>query len=98
MAEQVAKLSRADLVELVGHMTAGDFWRFTEQAGTPQQARTMMLALHRVATETGKANGEAIDVFLDRVEIGELLGIVAGNSPLAAAAGAGSQPSADIGE
>ena len=91
------KLTAAELQQLVGHMTAGDFWRFTNQKGN-QQAQTVMGALHRVAVEQGMANGEAIDTFLDRVEIGELLKLIGGASPLVAASGAGSQTSADIGE
>ena len=90
------KLTADELTELVGHMTAGDFWRFTNQTGN-QQAQTVMEALHRVAVEQGKANGEAIDVFLDRVEIGELLKLIGGQRPLASGAGAGSQTSADTG-
>jgi hypothetical protein len=91
------KLTAAELQSLVGHMTAGDFWRFTNQKGN-QQAQTVMSALHRVATEQGLANGEAIDAFLDRVEIGELLKLIGGASPLVQASGAGSQISADIGD
>lgn len=90
-------LTSADLTALVGHMTAGDFWRFTEQKGN-DQARTVMEALYRVAKQTGQANGEAIDAFLDRVEIGELLRLIGGASPLVAAAGAGLRTSADTGE
>ena len=90
-------LTTADLTQLVGHMTAGDFWRFTEQKGN-DQARTVMLALHRVAVQTGVANGEAIDTFLDRVEIAELLRLIGGASPLVAAAGAGLPTSVDTGE
>lgn len=92
-----AKLTAAELTELVSHMTAGDFWRFTQQKGN-QQAQTVMAALHRVAVETGSANGEAIDVWLDRVEIGELMKLIGGARPLAQGAGDGSQTSADIGE
>lgn len=91
------QLSTADLTALVGHMTAGDFWRFTEQKGN-DQARTVMEALYRVAKTTGVANGEAIDAFLDRVEIGDLLRLIGGASPLVAAAGAGLPTSADTGE
>ena len=91
------KLTAEQITELVGHMTAGDFWRFTDQRGN-EQARTVMTALHRVAVQTGLANGEAIDVFLDRVEISELLRIMGGGNPLAAAGGVGSQISADTGE
>jgi hypothetical protein len=90
------KLTSEQLTDLVGHMTAGDFWRFTNQTGN-QQAQTVMEALHRVAVEHGMANGEAIDVFLDRVEIGELLKLIGGTRPLAQGAGAGSQISADTG-
>jgi hypothetical protein len=91
------RLTMAELTELVGHMTAGDFWRFTELTGNAQ-ARSIMVALHRVAVSTGKANGEAIDVFLDRVEVSELLRLVGGGSPLVRGAGDGSPNSADIGD
>ena len=94
---QPAKLTAEDLTQLVSHMTAGDFWRFSRQTGN-QQAQTIMEALHRVAVQQGLANGEAIDTFLDRVEMGELLALIGGNRPLAQGAGDGSQISADIGE
>jgi hypothetical protein len=91
------RLTPAELSNLVGHMTAGDFWRFTDLTGNAQ-AKAIMTALHRVAVEQGIANGEAIEVFLDRVAIAELLALVGGGSPLVRAAGDGSRISADIGE
>ena len=96
MAE-TAKLSADELTDLVSHMTAGDFWRFTELSGNAQ-TRALMTALHRVAVEQGLTNGEAVDVFLDRVEISELLKITGGSGPLQTAAGARSRISATTGE
>jgi hypothetical protein len=95
--EEPEKLSSEELRDLVGHMTAGDFWRFTELAGNAQ-SRAIMEALYRSAQRSGKINGEAIDVFLDRVEVAELLGLIGGTSPLARAAGPGSPTSADTGD
>lgn len=97
MGSEQPQLTSEELTQLVGHMTAGDFWRFTEQRGN-EQARSLFAALYRAAQRQGMVNGEAMDVFLDRVEIGALLGLVQGRSPLAAVTGEPLPDSADTGE
>lgn len=72
-APDPALLTAEDLGILIGGLTAGDFWRFSEIADPEARNRAILEAVYRSALRKGIApeGGEIAD-FLDRLEIGKL--------------------------
>ena len=94
-----ALLTASELGTLIGGLTAGDFWRFSEITDAEQRNRSILEAIHRAAVRKGMAQPDDIAGFLDRLEIGslsDLFGLRVGKAS-AEGDGASSPPSADTG-
>jgi hypothetical protein len=100
MDDAPAFLTPAELGVLIGGLTAGDFWRFSEIADPEQRNRAILLALHRSAVRKGLATDGDVAGFLDRIAIGsltDLFGLRVSSQIPKEDAGTSLQASADTG-